>query len=238
MTTTVFGHRGIPEKYIENSMSGFKYLADHGEAVEFDVHLTKDLIPVIMHDEKIDRTTNGSGYIKDFSYEELKSFHLINDVNREQQLVQENEGIPTLDDVLAVFSDTQIQLNIELKTDNFDYSGIEKIVLNTIPHFHFDQPVIFSSFNIDTLDRLYAIDQTLNLAYLSEQPVNDFSHFMQVHHLNALHPGLEGVQDGDVIQRVWTVNEDGELAKLIDLGVVGVFTDDFVHAMQIRSCRG
>ncbi|KAI3473779.1 hypothetical protein Pfo_031444 [Paulownia fortunei] len=50
--------------------------------------------------------------------------------------------------------------------------------------------------------------------------------------------GLEGVQDGDVIQRVWTVNEDGELAKLIDLGVAGVFTDDFVHAMQIRSCRG
>ncbi|MFT9391926.1 glycerophosphodiester phosphodiesterase family protein, partial [Leuconostoc pseudomesenteroides] len=46
MTTTVFGHRGIPEKYIENSMSGFEYLADHGEAVEFDVHLTKDLIPV------------------------------------------------------------------------------------------------------------------------------------------------------------------------------------------------
>ena len=152
--------------------------------------------------------------------------------------MRENESLPTLDDVLAVFSDTQIQLNIELKTDNFDYSGIEKIVLNTIPHFHVDQPVIFSSFNIDTLDRLYAIDQTLNLAYLSEQPVNDFSHFMQVHHLNALHPGLEGVQDGDVIQRVWTVNEDGELAKLIDLGVVGVFTDDFVHAMQIRSCRG
>ncbi|MGO3410842.1 MAG: glycerophosphodiester phosphodiesterase family protein [Leuconostoc falkenbergense] len=237
MATTVFGHRGIPEKYIENSISGFKYLAEHGEAVEFDVHLTKDLIPVIMHDEKIDRTTNGSGYIKDFNYEELKSFHLINDVNREQQ-AGKIESIPKLDDVLSVFNDTQIQLNIELKTDNFDYLGIEQIVLNTVQHFHFNRPVIFSSFNINTLDRLYAIDQSLNLAYLSEQPVNDFLHFMQDHHLNALHPSVESLQGGNVVQRIWTVNDDNVLDKLLDFGVAGIFTDNFVHAIKTRNCRG
>lgn len=237
MATTVFGHRGIPEKYIENSISGFKYLAEHGEAVEFDVHLTKDLIPVIMHDEKIDRTTNGSGYIKDFNYEELKSFHLINDVNREQQ-AGKIESIPKLDDVLSVFNDTQIQLNIELKTDNFDYLGIEQIVLNTVQHFHFNRPVIFSSFNINTLDRLYAIDQSLNLAYLSEQPVNDFLHFMQDHHLNALHPSVESLQGGNVVQRIWTVNDDNVLDKLLDFDVAGIFTDNFVHAIKTRNCRG
>lgn len=237
MATTVFGHRGIPEKYIENSISGFKYLAEHGEAVEFDVHLTKDLIPVIMHDEKIDRTTNGSGYIKDFNYEELKSFHLINDVNREQQ-AGKIESIPKLDDVLSVFSDTQIHLNIELKTDNFDYLGIEQIVLNTVQHFHFNRPVIFSSFNINTLDRLYAIDQSLNLAYLSEQPVNDFPHFMQDHHLNALHPSVESLQGGNVVQRIWTVNDDNVLDKLLDFDVAGIFTDNFVHAIKTRNCRG
>lgn len=51
--TTIFGHRGVPRKYIENSIDGFEYIAQKGEAVEFDVHLTKDFQPIVMHDEKL-----------------------------------------------------------------------------------------------------------------------------------------------------------------------------------------
>ena len=59
--TIIFAHRGLPVKFAENSLQGFKYAVEHGaEGVEFDVHLTKDKVPVVMHDEKIDRTTNGT----------------------------------------------------------------------------------------------------------------------------------------------------------------------------------
>ena len=91
MKTTIFGHRGIPVKFVENSRTGFEYLAQKGEAVEFDVHLTKDNVPVIMHDEQLDRTTNSTGYIKNFNAIDLKNVHLINDSNRHQQLVSKHE---------------------------------------------------------------------------------------------------------------------------------------------------
>ncbi|MCT7689796.1 MAG: glycerophosphodiester phosphodiesterase family protein, partial [Lactobacillus crispatus] len=77
--TIVFAHRGLPVKFAENSLQGFKYAVEHGaEGVEFDVHLTKDKVPVVMHDEKIDRTTNGTGYIKDYTLSEIRRFRLAN----------------------------------------------------------------------------------------------------------------------------------------------------------------
>ena len=52
--TIVFAHRGLPVKFAENSLQGFKYAVEHGaEGVEFDVHLTKDKVPVVMHDKKL-----------------------------------------------------------------------------------------------------------------------------------------------------------------------------------------
>ena len=119
MTTTNFGHRGIPVNFVENSKTGFEYLAQNGEAVEFDVHLTKDNVPVIMHDEKLDRTTSSNGYIKNFNIRDLKNVHLINDINRQQQPVSQYERIPTLEEVLEIFNHTNIFLNVELKTDVF-----------------------------------------------------------------------------------------------------------------------
>ena len=76
METIIFAHRGIPVKFAENSLEGFRYAVEHGtEGVEFDVHLT---VPIVMHDEKIDRTTDGSGYIKDYTLSEIRRFHLDN----------------------------------------------------------------------------------------------------------------------------------------------------------------
>ncbi len=75
--TLIFGHRGYPHKFVENSLDGFIYAIDHGvEGLEFDVHLTRDNVPIIMHDEKINRTTDGKGKINDYTLEELRQFHL------------------------------------------------------------------------------------------------------------------------------------------------------------------
>ena len=64
----VFGHRGFSGEYPENTMLAFQKAVEAGcEGIELDVQLTKDLVPVIMHDEKVDRTTDGSGYIYDLA---------------------------------------------------------------------------------------------------------------------------------------------------------------------------
>lgn len=65
-------HRGFSGKYPENTLLAFSKAIEEGvDGIENDVHLTKDGVLVVMHDELVDRTTNGKGYIKDKTYEEL-----------------------------------------------------------------------------------------------------------------------------------------------------------------------
>ena len=70
--TKNFAHRGFSGKYPENTLLAFSKAIEEGvDGIENDVHLTKDGVLVVMHDELVDRTTNGKGYIKDKTYEEL-----------------------------------------------------------------------------------------------------------------------------------------------------------------------
>lgn len=154
--TMLFGHRGIPSKCMENSMSGFFYCIEHEvDGIETDVHLTKDYVPVIMHDETIDRTTDGYGFIKNYFYDELKQYHLKN-----------GEKIPTLDDVLKLVANSSVKLNLELKTDIINYPLIEKIVLQHVAKYKVGCQILYSSFNINTLIKLAKLDHTLDLNFL------------------------------------------------------------------------
>ncbi|WP_294976510.1 glycerophosphodiester phosphodiesterase family protein [uncultured Leuconostoc sp.] len=234
MKTTIFGHRGIPVKFVENSRTGFEYLAQKGEAVEFDVHLTKDNVPVIMHDEQLDRTTNSTGYIKNFNAIDLKNVHLINDSNRHQQLVSKHESIPTLEDVFEIFNHTDIFLNVELKTDYLSYPGIEKIVLNLLEKYDLSRRVVLSSFNIFTLQRLYQLDHTQNLAFLSSNKINKPQQFMTDNHLKALHLDRAAVSDTSALQRIWTVNSESDMNMVFKQHLDGLFTDDFEKAKLLR----
>ncbi|GMA70656.1 glycerophosphoryl diester phosphodiesterase [Leuconostoc litchii] len=238
MATTIFGHRGIPVKFVENSISGFEYLAQHGEAVEFDVHLTKDNVPVVMHDEKLDRTTDYSGFIKDLNFSDLQTVKLINDKNRKDQNLVHDEYVPTLDDVLAIFNHSNIQLNIELKTDQFEYPGIEESVLNALKAYDLQQPIIFSSFNIQTLKRLYQIDHTQNLAFLSPFKIQNPVQFMANNHFQALHLNYESLLESNIVQRIWTVNDEEQMKSLFLRKIAGIFTDDFETAIQLRDTIG
>ena len=136
--------RGCPQKCAENSLEGFEYALENGaDGIEFDVHLTKDPVPVVMHDEKINRTTDGKGNIKDYTHEELQQFHLEN-----------GETIPDLKDVFELIEKHDALANLEFKTDKYEYRGIEEIVLNMAREYEFKHPLIYSSFNLPT----YAAD--------------------------------------------------------------------------------
>src|SRR5690625_3479893 len=90
MKIKAHAHRGYPTKYPENSISGFKAAYELGyKYIELDVHLSKDNIAVVMHDITLDRTTNGKGLVKDYTYEELQVL-----------TVGDDEKIPTLREAL------------------------------------------------------------------------------------------------------------------------------------------
>lgn len=129
--TIVFGHRGYPAKFAENSMEGFRNAVANGaEGVEFDVHLTQDGVPVVMHDEKVDRTTDGTGYIRDFTLKRLRKLHLSN-----------GEPVPTLQELFELLENQDIQINLEFKTGIIHYHGIEKTVLSLAYLYHFVHPI-------------------------------------------------------------------------------------------------
>lgn len=136
MTTTIFGHRGCPAHEPENSPAGFRYALTHGaEGIETDLHLTKDGVPVIIHDETLHRTTNGTGQVADYTLAELRQFRLPN-----------GECIPTLADFLQLVGTAPVQLNLEFKNDVERYPGIEETVLPLVKEAPLAKPVIFSSF--------------------------------------------------------------------------------------------
>lgn len=213
--TIIFAHRGLPVKFAENSLEGFRYAAKHGaEGVEFDVHMTKDKVPVVMHDEEIDRTTDGSGYIKDYTLNAIRKFHLKN-----------GEPVPMLRELFEILQDKDLYINLEFKTNKIHDKGIEAIVLALVKEYRFVHPIIFSSFNYQTLKNCQQIDPHQQYCFLTKVPVIFPQRFVRKNHFAAIHP--HWYLPSKITQRIWTVDNPKLAKKYMKRGVAGIFTNNF-----------
>ncbi len=159
--TNNLAHRGMSGIAPENTWLAFLNAAKFGfDGVELDVHLTKDKKLVIIHDEKINRTANGRGYVKDKTLKELKEYNFA----KKFEGIKKAE-IMTLSEFLKEFASQFKIVNIELKTDIFEYKGIEEKVLKAINKYT-ETEFILSSFNFDTLKRLRKLDDEVKLGFL------------------------------------------------------------------------
>jgi len=222
--TLIFGHRGYPFKFPENSLKGFQYAIDHGiDGLEFDVHLTKDNVPVIMHDEKINRTTDGKGLINSYTLKELQQFHM-----------PDGETIPTLKNLLALAVHRPVHLNLEFKTNKIHYPKIEQIVLDLVKQYDLMYPVIYSSFNLDSLKIAYQIDPNQQYCLLSDHVIKNPKSLIVKEHLAGLH--LSHYQPlANVDERIWTVDDPRTQEKLLADHVAGIITDNFEQAVRIKN---
>ena len=220
--TIIFAHRGLPVKFAENSLEGFRYAAKHGaEGVEFDVHMTKDKVPVVMHDEEIDRTTDGSGYIKDYTLNEIRKFHLKN-----------GEPVPMLRELFEILQDKDLYINLEFKTNKIHDKGIEAIVLALVKEYRFVHPIIFSSFNYQTLKNCQQIDPHRQYCFLTKVPVIFPQRFVRKNHFAAIH--LHWYLPSKITQRIWTVDNPKLAKKYMKRGVAGIFTNNFELMNQLK----
>ena len=220
--TIIFAHRGLPVKFAENSLEGFRYAAKHGaEGVEFDVHMTKDKVPVVMHDEEIDRTTDGSGYIKDYTLNEIRKFHLKN-----------GEPVPMLRELFEILQDKDLYINLEFKINKIHDKGIEAIVLALVKEYRFVHPIIFSSFNYQTLKNCQQIDPHQQYCFLTKVPVIFPQRFVRKNHFAAIHP--HWYLPSKITQRIWTVDNPKLAKKYMKRGVAGIFTNNFELMNQLK----
>ena len=159
----IFAHRGASAYAPENTLEAFRLAMEQGaDGIELDVQLTKDGELVVIHDETIDRVSNGKGAVRDYTLEELKSFSVSNHFEQYPDV-----KIPTLREVLELVKPGHMEINIELKTGIFWYPEIEKKVLDLVKEEEMEDRIIYSSFNH------YSVQKIKELAPEAEDGLSD-----------------------------------------------------------------
>lgn len=225
-----FAHRGASGNFPENTLLAFeKSINIKASGIELDVHKTKDNRLVVIHDEDIERTFYGKGLVKDFNLEELKNFKC------RKELFRDNEKckIPTLEEVLDLIKKTNLILNIEIKTDNIHYKGIEKDVINLINRYSLKSRVILSSFNHETIQICKEIDKDIATGVLYDEPIENVVEYAKRIKANAIHPDknlvskelIEEAHKNNILVNIYTVNEIEDMKRLKEYNADGLFTD-------------
>ncbi|MEK5037678.1 glycerophosphodiester phosphodiesterase [Sporosarcina sp. FSL K6-3457] len=233
----IYAHRGSSGTHPENTITAFTeaaHLAIHG--VEFDVHLTKDGELVVIHDERIDRTSNGTGYVKDMTLAKLKTFDFGSWFSPDFT----GQTIPTLHEVLQLFTETHHHLNIELKSDIFPYEGMVEKVLAIVSEMGLDSRVVLSSFDHEAIRTVKQLAPHLETAALFMEVLVEPLDYMRAIPADALHlffptalrPSIQQVLESGTPVRTFTVNEAQYAQALQDVGVSAIFTD-FPEKMMI-----
>lgn len=221
----IFAHRGYSGKYPENTLLAFEKALETGcYGIELDVHLTQDGKLVILHDETVDRTTNGSGSVHNLTLDAIK-------------LLDAGHGqtIPTLDEYLDLTAGSDIVTNIELKTDVVEYPLLEEKVVETVQKRRLEHRVILSSFNHRSVLKAKQAAPQIPCAFLCGTPFNvtEIARKMHESGVEYLHPYLnlltaQTLQDIAFWRlpiHVWTVDRPKDAQWLAAAGTAGIFTN-------------
>lgn len=228
--TEIFAHRGASGYAPENTLEAFRLAMEQGaDGMELDVHLTKDGEVVVIHDETLDRTSNGHGNVRDYTLEELKKFSFHNHMEKYQGV-----QIPTLKEVLNLVKNSRIKVNIELKTGIYWYEGIEEKTMDIVKTMGMEDRVIYSSFNHYSIQKVLEQNSDAETAYLfSDVPLN-MEKYAKDTGVKGLHPAVYHLKMADFLEtymksglkvRVWTVNNKEDMKMFIDAGVDAIITN-------------
>lgn len=180
-----FAHRGFCSKYPENTLLGFEKALEEGvDGIENDVQLTRDGEIVILHDERLDRTTNGKGWLKDYTLAEVKEL-TANEKFGDRFPAQR---IPTLREYLELVKNEPIITNIEMKTGVFEYLPMEQKLVELLREYQITDRVIISSFNHFTILRMKTLAPEIKYGFLAYDWRIDAGEYTQRYGIPCYHP--------------------------------------------------
>jgi glycerophosphoryl diester phosphodiesterase len=227
----VIGHRGASGYAPMNTIPAFTLAADQGaDGIEFDVWLSKDGVPVILHDITVDGTTDGHGKVSEMTLSELKAL----DAGAWKGAQYAGTRIPTLDEVFSAVGTRFTLINVEIKSEEGMVEGVEAAVYASIQRHRLAERVVVSSFDPRVLQRFGALTVDIPMGFLEWEgtPPEAYGLARLVRH-EALHPHCTQVNEAymraarEAVRSVntWTVNDTSEALRLRDLGVNAVITD-------------
>jgi glycerophosphoryl diester phosphodiesterase len=216
------GHRGAKGYEPENTLKSFQKAIDlHVDRIELDVHLSADNEIMVIHDETVDRVTNQTGFVKEFSLPELKRFR-----------IEKKYRIPTLSQVLNLINQ-RCEVNIELKS----YEVTEKVV-DLIEKYieekkwNYSQFVV-SSFDWSALQQVTYLNSNIRIGVLTESDPDLAFAFAKTIQATSIHPyfhlltaeNTAEIQEAGFEVFPWTVNEIEDIKKMKSFNVNGIISD-------------
>jgi glycerophosphoryl diester phosphodiesterase len=242
----VVAHRGASSTHPENTIAAFDAAVEAGaDVVELDVRMTADGVPVVLHDANLSATTEGTGFVHQTSLADVKKLDASGGRGPRQQ-------VPTLREAFEALSG-RAGIDIEVKNipgdQGFDAGREEaaESVVKLLDEFGFAGPVLVSSFNWLSIERVRqmapdvatgfltaaAMDPRAALRYVIEQ-----NHLFVLPHVRALSEAGEAfvqeVHEAGVLVGTWTVDDPGDIQRLLSWGVDAVATNDPEAARPIR----
>ncbi|HEY2420180.1 MAG TPA: glycerophosphodiester phosphodiesterase [Neobacillus sp.] len=233
--TQIVAHRGYSAAFAENTMGAFLEAEKAGaDGIELDVQLTKDGEIVVIHDEKVDRTTSGKGFVFEFLYKDISK------LNANKKGIKK-EPIPSLVEVLEWMQSNKLVCNIELKNGIIPYEGMEKKVIQLVRTYSLTDRIILSSFNHYSIVNCSRLAPEIETAPLYAEGIYMPWIYAQSIRAKGIHPKHSSVTDEIIINtmkngiavRPYTVNKDADMHRLCRIGCSAIITDDPVKALKI-----
>ena len=189
----IWAHRGCSQRYPENTITAFEKAGELFEkgltGIELDIQLTKDGHMVVIHDERIDRTTDGYGFVRDYTLSELKTFHI-------HTGERAPEYIPSIEEVLDLLEDKMkngFMLNIELKNSIYPYPGMEEKIVGLVDKRGLGGSIIYSSFSAGSLSKIRKLKPGADIGILDTRVSDCFYKLKGGCGADALHPFWQGM---------------------------------------------
>lgn len=220
----ILGHRGAPRIELENTLISFsRALALGADGVEIDIQRSQDGVPVVVHDETLDRTTRASGRVADLRWGAIERLS--------------GALVPSFDQVSAWAAASGAWLNVELKA-----AGVERAILELLHERKLEERTVISSFDPGIVHLITTLEPELPAFLLAERFDPEAEAALRYSgarglclHVDAAQPEiLENLHDRGLPVIIWTVNDPGRLRELLRQGVAGVITDDPEMAARER----
>ncbi|MEH7463205.1 glycerophosphodiester phosphodiesterase [Bacillus thuringiensis] len=228
--TLIFGHRGAAGTYPENTMVSFRAAEKFGaDGIELDVQFTKDNRIVVIHDETVNRTTNGKGAVRNYLYADLRALDA-------SYTFYEKVGvqhIPLLEEVLEWLKTNNLILNIEFKNNKIVYPGLEEEVITLIRKYSMEERTILSSFNHYSMKKCHMMAPDIETAILYKEGLHSPWAYVKKMGASAIHPNYRYISDGiveltmekGVFVRPYTINDEETIRKFLKMNVTAIITD-------------
>jgi glycerophosphoryl diester phosphodiesterase len=236
----IIAHRGSSAYAPENTLAAFKVaVQQHADAIELDATLSGDNQVVVIHDDNVDRTTNGTGQIKSLNLFDLKCL----DAGSKFNPAYHSERIPTLAEVFETVGQ-QIFINVELKNYSSPTDDLPDRVIALVKEYGLEISVILSSFNIIALIRARSLLPEIPLGLITIPGLAELTLRSKLVRLGphlALHPNyidvtpklIKATHRANCLIRAYTVNQPDTMQKLFAAGVDGILTDDPLLAQKV-----